>query len=175
MKTYVALLRAINVGGNSVIKMTDLRQLFESLGFGDVVTHIQTGNVVFKSGQTDRTKLSTQIENALEPFMNYRPQAFILTANDLKQAVADCPYQSDDQRQCQLMFLETEPDPINVEALKALEGDEYQFTVRGRVLYYAYSRSSAGNRRTINFEKVLGSRGTARNLKVVTKLIELAA
>lgn len=175
MKTYVALLRAINVGGNSIIKMADLKTLFESLGFSDVVTYIQTGNVVFKSAETDRSKLAAQIEAGLESRMNYQPQAFIYTAAELKAARSASPFESNDEQQCQLMFLTTAPDPIKVEALLGMQGNEYQFAVKDQVLYYAYSRSLAGNRRNINFEKVLGVRGTGRNLKVVNKLIELAS
>ena len=72
------------------------------------------------------------------------------------------------------MFLSDEPDAERIKALMALQGDEYRFHVRRRVLYYSYPRTVAGHRRSINFEKVLGVAGTARTWKVVNTLIEMA-
>src|SRR5437588_9213870 len=60
-RQYVALLRAINVGGRSLIKMADLRALFESLGLASVATYIQTGNVLFRAEETDRARLARTI------------------------------------------------------------------------------------------------------------------
>lgn len=58
MKRFVALLRGINVGGNNIIKMADLKTCFEEMGFANVVTYIQSGNVLFDSNETDQLKLT---------------------------------------------------------------------------------------------------------------------
>jgi len=73
------------------------------------------------------------------------------------------------------MFLSAAPAAARCRALMAVQGEEYRFHIEGKVLYYAYSRKFAGNRRTIDFEKILGVSGTSRSWKVVDKLIEIAA
>ncbi len=73
------------------------------------------------------------------------------------------------------MFLNREPDAARWEALRQRQGDEYRFALHDRVLYYTYPKAIAGHRRTIDFERILGVVGTARDWKVVAKLIELTA
>lgn len=63
MVTYVSILRGINVSGHKIIQMTSLKVLHEMLGFQNVTTYIQSGNVVFRSSESDTIKLSEQIEN----------------------------------------------------------------------------------------------------------------
>jgi uncharacterized protein (DUF1697 family) len=65
MLQYLALLRGINVGGNNIIKMTDLKAGFENIGFSDVSTYIQSGNVIFKSEENNKTKIINLIERSL--------------------------------------------------------------------------------------------------------------
>ena len=65
MNNYVALLRGINVGGNNIIRMTALKACFETLGFQDVSTYIQSGNVLFSTAESDTVKLTAKIETAL--------------------------------------------------------------------------------------------------------------
>ena len=175
---YIALLRAINVGGHSVTRMSDLRVLFESWGLTEVVTYIQSGNVLFNSKDGDREHLALFLEKKLESALGYQVRVFVFTRKQLEEAAAQNPFdpeRRDKEQHCQLMFLSADPDPSHRAALMALEGDEYSFSIKGKVFYFAYSREFEGpNRRTINFEKVLGVAGTARTWKVVNKLIELS-
>lgn len=177
LRRYVALLRAINVGGNSLIKMAELRSLVESLGFADVSTYIQTGNVIFSSSETDRKKLARRLEEAVASSFGHDTTVFVLTPRQLKQASAANPFdpqRRDQEQRCHLVFLSGKPSAARTKELMALEGEEYSFAVRGSVLYYAYSRELDGSRRrNVDFEKVLGVRGTSRTWKVVDKLIEL--
>jgi uncharacterized protein (DUF1697 family) len=174
----VALLRGANVGGSSVIKMADLRAAFESLGFTDVVTYIQSGNVVFSSTRLDRKRLSADIEARLAAELGYRGGAvFLFTAEDLAKAAANNPFEParlEREQLCHLMFLSAEPDLDRQRALLALQGKAYRFAFHESVLYYAYPREFAGKRRGIDFEKVLGVVGTGRTWKVVDQLIRLA-
>jgi uncharacterized protein (DUF1697 family) len=174
---YVALLRGINVGGRAIIKMDDLRAQFEALGLTDVVTYIQTGNVIFSSQDASAERLAHKIEEQLASTLGHRGRVFVLTPVELREAAARNPFDPerlDKEQHCHLMFLSREPDAARCEALMALQGEEYRFAVRGKVLYYAYPRAVAGSRRAINLERVLGAEGTARTWKVVNKLIELA-
>jgi uncharacterized protein (DUF1697 family) len=171
---YIALIRAINVGGNSIIKMADLKKLFESAGLNDVATYIQTGNVLFSTTRTDLPKLSAELEKKLEMVVKKKAKIMILTPEELKAASAGNPFEpekNDREQRCHLMFLSAEPDKEKNKTLKSLEGVEYRFHLQGKVLYYAYSREFDGKRRTIDLEKVLGTEGTARTWKVVDKLV----
>ena len=89
---YLALLRGINVGGNNIIKMTDLKSCFEKLGFTDVLTYIQSGNVVFTSDIKDKTRLTKKIEHALTERFNYKALVVVITHRELKKVVDEAPH-----------------------------------------------------------------------------------
>ena len=84
---YLALLRGINVGGKNMIKMVDLKTCFESMGFTDVVTYIQSGNVLFKSPEKDKAKLTTKIERVLSERFGYKSRIVAVTYKELKKVV----------------------------------------------------------------------------------------
>lgn len=88
---YLALLRGINVGGNNIIKMADLKACFESMGLSDVVTYIQSGNVIFKSAEKDKAKLTKKIEAGLTERFNYEARLVVVSHKQLKQAVEGAP------------------------------------------------------------------------------------
>jgi uncharacterized protein (DUF1697 family) len=173
---FVALLRAINVGGHGIVKMADLRAQFESLGLTEVATYIQSGNVLFNSKDADARRIAERLEKKLGSSLGYRGLVFVLSPEELRQAAQKNPFDPerlDAEQRCHLMFLSGEPDGAHRKALMAVQGEEYRFAIREKVLYYAYSRTFEGGRRTINFEKILGVAGTARSWTVVKKLIEL--
>jgi uncharacterized protein (DUF1697 family) len=173
----VALLRGINVGGHALVKMADVRKLFEAHGLTDVATYIQTGNVVFSTREADPQRLARQLEEKLAPAVGNQIKVFVLSPAELQEAAAHNPFEPerrDHEQRCHLMFLSAEPEAERREKLMALQGEEYRFHLRDKVLYYAYDNQYVGNRRNIDLERVLGVAGTARTWKVVAKLIELA-
>ena len=105
-------------------------------------------------------------------------KVFLLTPQELKKAAADNPFDPerlDKEQRCHLMFLSAPPSAARRRALMAVQGEEYRFHIKRKVLYYAYSRKFDGIRRMIDFEKILGVSGTSRSWKVVDKLIEMSA
>ena len=88
---YITLLRGINVGGNNIIKMTDLKLCFENMGFTGVSTYIQSGNVIFSSGERDKTKLTRKIEKELSDRYSYSSRIVLITYQELKAIVAGAP------------------------------------------------------------------------------------
>jgi len=88
---YVALLRGINVGGNNLIKMLDLRSSFANMGFTDVETYIQSGNVVFSSKQANKAKLTKMIEKALSDAFNYESRVVVVSGSEMERVVAQAP------------------------------------------------------------------------------------
>jgi uncharacterized protein (DUF1697 family) len=177
-QVFIALIRGINVGGHAIIKMADVQMLFESLGFANVTTYIQSGNVIFSSHKTNKEKLAGQIEKKFKSSTGSETKMFILTRDKLKKAAAHNPFEPEryeKEMRCQIMFLSAKPDASHSKALIKLKGEEYLFHIHDDVLYYAYSKKYDGKRRMIDFEKVLGVSGTSRTWKVVDKLIELSA
>jgi uncharacterized protein (DUF1697 family) len=88
---YVALLRGINVGGKNIIGMGALRASFEALGFGDVATYIQSGNVLFSARAGTKAKLTQTIERALGEAFAYEARVVLVSARELARVVADAP------------------------------------------------------------------------------------
>jgi uncharacterized protein (DUF1697 family) len=91
MNVYVALLRGINVGGNNLIKMVALKACFEAQGFGDVVTYIQSGNVVFTTPGADQPRLTVGIEKALSKAFAYESRVVVRSLAQMKDTVAKAP------------------------------------------------------------------------------------
>ena len=176
---YVALIRAINVGGRSTIAMADLRALVEGAGMDDVTTHIQTGNVVFQRSPDVAATRSPGASRRRSPTGSATDvTVFVRTRRDLESASSSAARSSRSGPAVamrHLMFLDRAPDAAQRRALLAKQGDEYRFHVDRDVVYYAYSRAARGNRRSIDFEGLLGARGTGRSIDVVRKLAELAA
>lgn len=164
MRRYVALLRAINVGGTSVLRMADVRARCEALGLEDVSTHIQTGNVLFASGTAARS-LTEQLEN------EFGTRVFVLTPAALRRAAGANPLRADGWRS-HLLFCEQAPPKAGVARVEERVGDRYRVAAAGKVLYYAFEESLAGKRGSIPFERLLGVVGTARSAKVVGELVE---
>jgi uncharacterized protein (DUF1697 family) len=90
-RRYVALLRGINVGGNNIIKMQDLKHAFENMGCTNIRTYIQSGNVVFDSPVTDEEKLCANIEKTLSKEFAYASSVVLITQTQLKKIVASAP------------------------------------------------------------------------------------
>jgi uncharacterized protein (DUF1697 family) len=88
---HVALLRGINVGGSHVIRMADLRRTFEALGFADVATYIQSGNVVFASRPASKARLTAAIERGLGEAFDYDSRVVVVSARELERVVAQAP------------------------------------------------------------------------------------
>jgi len=88
---YVALLRGINIGGNNVIKMVDLRTCFEGMGFTNVETYIQSGNVVFSTRVAGNATLEAQIEATLSKTFRYDARLVLMSAKALARTVTQAP------------------------------------------------------------------------------------
>src|SRR5687768_3454552 len=145
MSRYVALLRGINVGGKNLIKMTDLKACFEDLGFQDVRTYIQSGNVLF-SATGSNAKLTKQVETALSKTFNYQSRVVVRSLKQMKDIVTNAPkgFGSDPATyRYDVLFLK---EPLTAEkAMKSIsikEGVDEAFSRKG-VLYFSRLNSKA--------------------------------
>ena len=91
MSQYVALLRGINVGGNNLIKMTELKSCFEEQGFGAVATYIQSGNVLFTSGESGAEKVTRRIEAALAATFDISASVLLRNRKQMREIVGRAP------------------------------------------------------------------------------------
>jgi uncharacterized protein (DUF1697 family) len=91
MSQYVALLRGINVGGKNIIKMADLRACFEAEGYDDVVTYIQSGNVIFRAAGARRAQLTRRMENILASTFNYQASVVLRSRSQLSNVITRAP------------------------------------------------------------------------------------
>ncbi len=98
MTTFICLLRGINVSGQKKIKMTELKAAFVSMGYRDVITYIQSGNVVFKTASGPTEKLEQAIHEMLESRFGFDIEVIVLTHDELSKAVKNNPYATDPER-----------------------------------------------------------------------------
>ena len=96
MPRYLALLRGINVGGRNKVSMTDLRDVAAALGHADVVTYIQSGNLVFTSPDTDVARIADTLEAEVAVRLAVRPAVVVISGPDLAQVVRDNPFPAEE-------------------------------------------------------------------------------
>src|SRR5690625_2827397 len=102
---YAALLRGINVGGRSKVRMADLRALLEGLGYTDVATLLQSGNAAFTAPEVDPADLAASVEHAIEAQLGLTPAVMIRSAADLERVVAGLPFPVRDPAKCAVAYL----------------------------------------------------------------------
>src|SRR5215212_2304326 len=120
MSKYMAFLRAINVGGTSIIKMTDLKKMFESFGLEDVQMYIQTGNVIFELGERNASVLEEGIEGQLEKAYGKQVQLFVRTIREVAAMASEWPYDPKEGETAYVAILQKKPDKKSAQALLAL-------------------------------------------------------
>lgn len=180
MKTYIALLRGINVSGNNIIKMTELKQLFLIEGFKNVTTYIQSGNVIFNTTENSKIKLEQSITNSIKNQFGYTINLIVLTKKELETVFNNNPFivknTEIDITKLGVSLLNTAPDLSKISEIEALVVDnDDKFILAEKRIYLLLPNGSAKTKLTNNlFEKKLKTVATTRNWKTITKLIELS-
>lgn len=177
MTACVALFRGINVGGNHQVSMIKLKALHESLGLQDVVTYIQSGNVVFHSAEADGAQLQRQIEARSESQFGFHSDVIVRTVDEFNQIVARNPFQGQQNKESNrlvVMFLAARPEDGAQDALrKAYDGPEEIFII-GQEMYIYYPDGMGRSKLSGSFiERKLKTVGTARNWNTVLRLQEM--
>jgi uncharacterized protein (DUF1697 family) len=169
---YVAFLRAINVGGHAIIKMADLKKMFESAGLENVQTYIQSGNVIFES-EAGSDPLAKQIERQLETAAEYKIHVFVRTIRGVQSIAAKPPFTtSKGDETVFVSFLDKKPNKKSQQAVLAFRSEADDFAFKGRELY-TLRRDREKSIFSGNFvEKLLKMPSTTRNLTTITKIVE---
>ena len=169
---YVAFLRAINVGGHAIIKMADLKKMFEAAGLENVQTYIQSGNVIFESEDIDAESLAKQIERQLEKAAEYKIELFVRTMREVHSIGEKCPFKAKDGEMVYVTFLNKKPAKKSQQALLDLTSDADDFAFRVREVY-TLRRDREQSVFSNNFvEKILKAPATSRNLTTIAKIVE---
>ena len=173
MPKYVALLRAINVGGHTV-KMDYLRSLFEDLGFANVETFIASGNVIFDARSKDTRALEGKIEKHLQKTLGYEVKTFVRTTSELASVANYKPF-SDSELNAHALFIgfvAESPSAAAKQKLLSFTSDVDDLHVHGREVYWLCRTRMLSDSSFSGalLEKILGMRATFRNSTTLKKI-----
>jgi uncharacterized protein (DUF1697 family) len=177
-KTYIAILRGINVSGQKMIKMEVLRMMMESLGFQEVSTYIQSGNVVFRAENASTTEVTEEITEKIQEEFGFHVPVIVLEAETLGHIIAGNPFATDpalDTGKMHVTFLASAPPAFEREAIEAKKQDGERIAF-SELAVYLYCPNGYGNTKLSNdfLEKKLKVMATTRNWKTVCILMEMA-
>lgn len=168
MPSYIALLRAVNVGGTGKLPMTELKAMCEAAGFQKVATYIASGNVVFTSKLAE-AKVKAALEKAMQAYAGKPVGVMVRTAAEMAAVLQQNPFPEAPGNRAVAIFLD---EPPSRDALKAATGQaEEQMALGTREIYVFYGDGMADSKLKIPAAK----NGTARNMNTVAKLAAMAA
>jgi uncharacterized protein (DUF1697 family) len=178
LKTFIALLRGINVSGKNMIKMNDLVVHLENLGFKKIRTYIQSGNIIFETEAQDKTLIQKSIHEKIKDVYGFDVPTLVRSAVELKLVFKNNPFINEhhiDIDKLHVTFLNDIPAKENVAKLSEFRGLEDQFILKDDVVYICcengYGRTKLNN---TFFENKLKVSATTRNWKTVGKLVDMA-
>lgn len=175
---YVALLRGINVGGKNKIKMEILREVFSgALGFENVKTYINSGNVIFETIKSDDKNLAAKIEQVIESEFSLNIKVMVRSISEIEDVIRNNPFdgQFEDEKKLHVLFLEEKMPAEKEKMLLANNNENEMFAVRGREIYCLLR--NVGVLDSLFGKDYIGKKlkltATARNWRTVNKIAEL--
>lgn len=177
MKTWIALIRGINVGGHNRLPMKSLAKIFDAAGCKSVKTYIQSGNVVFNARLKSVDKFADAIGKAIETEHGFRPAIRLMTSDALRNAIASNPYPQavPEPKSLHLCFLDRPPLKEQVRNAELLLSSSESFAVVGSCLYLHAPEGVHQSKFARGIDRTFEMHATARNWRTVTKLAQLAA
>lgn len=180
MSIYIALLRGINVGGKNVIKMADLKRVFEKIELYEVKTYIQSGNVLFKSDYTEE-ELRNKIEYEIEVFFGFPVKVILRTLEELERIVLNCPFSKEkileaeslsEKESLYVALFSHAPLKEKLDSLNIYRSESEDYRIVGREVYLLFYNSIRNSKLANNIQK-LDISVTVRNWKTINKLFML--
>lgn len=179
MKTYVALLRGINVSGHRKIKMVDLKAMLDEMGFKDVMTYIQSGNVVFKSSLGGNVQLGEKIKKGIAKTLDFDVPVLVKTYEELKSILDRNPFtEASDIENKRIYFalLKEAPKRELIATFKEENFPGELFVVTDECVYLNYSLGAGKAKLSNNLiERKLKVSATSRNYRTMVKLLEMSS
>lgn len=178
MPVIICMLRGVNVGGHNKIKMDVLKALCVSLKLKDPQTFIQTGNVIFRTEESDLATLTKRIGDAIQKKIGFRPEVILRTAKELREVIKRNPFakrEGIEPGKLLVMFLAADPGkPAREQALTIATEPEEMHIIRREVYIYFLNGQGRSKLPWPKIERTLGTSGTGRNWNSVTKMLEMA-
>jgi uncharacterized protein (DUF1697 family) len=178
MPTHFSLLRGINVSGQKTIHMADLKNLYEALGFSDVRSYVQSGNVVFAAANPDPATLAASIEAQIRQTFGFDVSVFVRSAPDFQGLLKANPFlhgRSEDPARLHVTFLYALPAAVKLSALEKPAAGNDEFLIAGREIFLfcpdGYGRTKLSN---AFFERKLAVPATTRSWNTVNALLQMA-
>ncbi len=168
MKTWICLLRAVNVGGTGKLPMAELRALCEQAGFDDVRTYIASGNVLLRS-RSSAKQVKSILESALAEYAGKRVGVVVRTPGEMEAVLDDNPFADAPGNRCVVIFLDDSPPAGALDAISTQNSE--RLALGRREIYVHYVDGMADSKLKIPAAKS----GTARNLNTVAKLLAMAS
>ena len=174
MKTYIALIRGINVGGHKKVPMAILRDVLNKAGFKEVKTYIQSGNVIFKSSEEKCKTLEYTVQKAIEFHFGFLVPVIVKTKEELQAIFDSCVFLGKKKSKSYFILLDNIPNPELVKEVQSITFENEEFSIVNNCLYF-YSSTGYGRTKfnTQSFEKKLMVAATSRNYNTLNKLLEL--
>jgi uncharacterized protein (DUF1697 family) len=178
MSTFVSMLRGINVGSQKRLRMETLREIYEVIGFTDIRTYVQSGNVVFESTEQDPSVLTRRIKTHIEQTCGFHVEVFIRQAQELERILTGNPFLNDrheDPNKLHVTFL-YQPPPETWWSQLTIPGDTPDEFDPGALAIYLFCPYGYGRTKLSNsfFERKLGMPVTTHNWNTVNALYKLA-
>jgi uncharacterized protein (DUF1697 family) len=171
MTVYVALLRGINVGGNNIIKMQDLKTLLQISGLENVNTYIQSGNIVFRSEKTAE-EVQIIIEQEIKQKYGYSISVIVRTGSEWEGIMKNCPYPTEslgDGESVHLTLLGKEISTEDIEHVQKSQSDTEECFINEKEVYLYLRKSILDSKLSSQLQK-LGFPVTSRNWKTIKKI-----
>ncbi|OWT50904.1 MULTISPECIES: DUF1697 domain-containing protein [unclassified Bacillus (in: firmicutes)] len=171
MTIYITLLRGINVGGHKVIKMADLKQMFESIELKQVKTYIQSGNIVFES-ENDVDFLNKRIQSEIKNVFGFDVPVMLRTHEEFINMIKRCPYEADsllEGESIHVAFLANELSEKEKAQLLMQKNETEDCYIYEKVVYLFFKNSIRNSKLMNQFQK-LHTPATVRNWRTVNKL-----
>lgn len=177
MTRYISILRGINVGGKRKILMAELKLLFQKLGYLNISTYIQSGNVIFDlEEKSEVKKIENDIQEAILKTFKFEVPVIIRSVDELKQITSINPFiDKDDPDSLYLTFLKDIPEKDTIEKINKYSFPPDKFILSGKDVFISCSEKYSDSKLSNTFfEKHLKVAATTRNWKTVNKLYEIA-
>lgn len=177
MKTWVLLLRGINVGGKHRLPMAALRHHLQALKLEQIKTYIQTGNAVFQASKDTAAALPTRLASIIEQHHGFRPHVFVLSKDQLATVITANPFPEAEgaPKTLHVFFLASAPVAPKIEVLNEVKAPSERFHLADEVFYLHTPEGFGRSKLAARIERGLGVDLTARNWRTVQKLWEMAS
>lgn len=175
MQTYIVLLKGINVGGHKKVPMAELRELLTKMGFINVQTYIQSGNVILQSFQDNLHDMEEKIQRVLLNHFGFEVSVLVKKKEDLQRIFKDSPFSEEEKKASYFIMLHDIPDAdlVQLASEKVYEGEDYKI-IKDCIYYFSAKGFGQAKFNVKFFEGKLKTFATSRNYNTILKLLSLS-